>query len=80
MSPIQKGDNLRPGNWSPICRVVTEANLVWMVLSKTVGGEQLVEWGVVRDNVWVSIFESSAQDASLRYNNVLDEEARTPSW
>ena len=34
MTPLyKKGDHLRPGNWRPICCAVTEAKLVWMVVS-----------------------------------------------
>ena len=72
--PLYKtGDHFRPGNWIPICRAVTEAKLVWMVIFGRIQ-RRLYAAGVIADNMWGSVPVRSTQEASCLYDMYLDDE------
>ena len=69
----EKGNHLRPGNWRPIGSAVTEAKLVWMVISGRIQ-RRLYAARVIPDNMKGSVLGSSTQEASFLYDMYLDDE------
>ena len=69
----KKDDHLWQGNCRPICCVVTEAKLMWMLVFRRIQ-RRPYEAAVVPDNMWGSIPGRSTQEASFLYDMYLDDE------
>ena len=69
----KKGDQLRRGNWRPICCAVTEAKLVWMVIFGRIQ-RWLYAAGVIPDNMWGYVPGRSTQEASFLYDMYPEDE------
>ena len=69
----KKGDQLMPQNRRPICRAVTEAKLVWMVVFGRIQ-RRLYAAGIIPDNMWGSVPGRSTQEASFLHDMYLHEE------
>ena len=74
MRPVcKKRDHLWLRNWRPICCVITESKLAWMVVLRRIQ-QTLYEAGDVSDNIWGSVPARSTQEGGFLYDMYLHDE------